>query len=126
MSSDDRLRMHPKERLGPSVQHVLLGEELQRLRAEAHKSTAGHRQVVLVKRGPVTVILFALEPESVLKEHQTEGEVTIHALSGRLEVTVGGKTVPLGAGELLSMAPGEMHAVRAVTASGMLLTVCRV
>jgi quercetin dioxygenase-like cupin family protein len=61
-----------------------------------------------------------------LKEHRTEGEVTIHALAGRLEVTVGGNTVPLGAGELLSMAPGEMHAVRAVTESGMLLTVCRV
>lgn len=126
MSNEDRLREHPGERLAGPVQKVGLAEAIARLRAEPHAATSGHRQVALVRRGPVSLILFLFETDGFLKEHRTEGEVTIHVLSGWLEVTVDGERTELAAGELLSLAPGRPHGLRALAPSEMLLTVCLV
>lgn len=70
------------------------------------------------------MILFAFDRGGVLKEHRTDGEVTIHVLAGQLEVAVGTETILLGSGALVSLAPGQSHSVRALDASDMLLTVC--
>ncbi len=126
MSSEDRLRTHPKDRLAAPVQRIDLAAAAAQLRSEAHPSVAGHRQVALVKQGPFSLILFLFEADGHLKEHRTEGEVTIHVLSGRLAVTTGAESVELGPGGLIALAPGQSHSVRALAASEMLLTVCRV
>jgi quercetin dioxygenase-like cupin family protein len=126
MSSEDRLRTHPKERLAAPVQQIDLEQAVARLRAEPHASVAGHRQVALVRRGPLSLILFAFDPGGHLKEHRTEGEVTIHVLAGRLTVTVADDPVQVGAGELIALAPGQVHSVRALESSAMLLTVCQI
>lgn len=125
MSTDDRLRTHPRDRLAARVQHIALHEAAAQLRAEPHASVVGHRQVALVKRGPFTLILFLFEPDGLLKEHRAEGEVSIQVLTGRLEVTVASAVYQLGAGELISLAPGQPHSVRGIEASEMLLTVCQ-
>ena len=121
-----RLRTHPKDRLGEAVRKIDLIEAAAALRAEQHAPVAGHRQIVLVRRGPVSLILFAFEPDGLLREHRADGEVVIQTLTGRLEVTAGGDVIPLAAGQALSLAPGQAHSVRAAEASDMLLTVCRV
>lgn len=125
MTSDDRLREHPRERLAPAVRRIGLAEETTQLRAEPHPPVTGHRQVVLVRRGPVALVLFVFEVGGFLKEHRTEGEVIIQLLAGRLRVTVHDEELDVGEGEIVSLAPGQPHSVRAIEASEMLLTVCR-
>ena len=125
MTPDERLRPQSHERSVESIQQFDLAAVTARLRAEAQASVAGHRQAVLVRRGPLTVILFAFEADGCIKEHHTDGAVTIHVLAGRLEVTVDGAVLPLGRGELVTLAPKQAHAVRATEAAEMLLTVCR-
>ncbi|MBC7894798.1 MAG: cupin domain-containing protein [Cytophagaceae bacterium] len=124
--SEERLRPPPKERLAASVQRVNLAEAAAALRAEPHAAVTGHRQVALVRRGPVSQILFAFDADGLFKEHKTEGEVTIHVLAGQMAVTVDSEAITLRAGEILALAPGEVHSVYAVSASDMLLTVCQV
>ena len=126
MTSNERLRPHSHERLAEPIQRFDVAAAAAQLRAEAHASVSGHRQVALIRRGPLSVILFAFEPNGFLKEHSADGEVTIHVLGGRLEVTVGGEVMPLGRGELVALAPRQRHAVRATEASEMLLTICRI
>ena len=125
MTTEDRLRTHPKDRLAPSVQRVDLAAASTALRAEPHAPVAGHRQVALVRRGPVSIILFVFEKDGYLKEHNADGEVTIHVLSGKIEVTAGGETTVLGGGELISLAPSESHSLAAKAPSEMLLSICR-
>ena len=125
MTPDERLRPHSHERLAVAVQRFDFAAATAQLRAEAHASVAGHRQIALVRRGPLSVILFAFEAEGFLKEHSADGEVTIHVLGGRLAVTVDGESMELGRGELVALAPRQRHAVRATEASEMLLTICR-
>ena len=88
MTDTDRLRQHPKDRLASPVQIIGLAGETARLRAESHGSVAGHRQIAIVRHGPVTMILFAFKANGVLKEH-AEGVVTIQVLAGRFQVVVG-------------------------------------
>lgn len=120
-----RLRTHPKDRLAEPVRKIDLAEAAAALRAESHAPVAGHRQIVLVRRGPVSLILFAFEADGFLKEHRAGGEVVIQTLRGRLEVTAGEDVIALDSGQALSLAPGQVHSVRALEASDMLLTVCR-
>jgi quercetin dioxygenase-like cupin family protein len=61
----------------------------------------------------------------LLKEHRAPGGISIHALTGHLEVTADGTTYDLPAGALLSLAAGVTHDVRALERSDMLLTVVR-
>lgn len=125
MTPTARLRQHPENRLAAPVQAVDLASAAARLRAEAHPSVAGHRQIAVLRHGPVTMILFLFETDGLMKEHRADGVVTIHVLDGRLQVMVGEEHREVGAGELLALAPGLTHSVRALLPSEMLLTVHR-
>jgi quercetin dioxygenase-like cupin family protein len=125
MTPKQRPRTHPKERLASPVQQFHLAEAAARLRTESHAGIAGHRQLTLVRRGPVAVILFVFQSGASLKPHQVDGEVIIHVLNGRLIVDVAGEEIQLGARELVSLASGHTHAVRALEETEMLLTICR-
>lgn len=102
---------------------VDLGSAIAGLRAEAHPAISGHHQIALGRHGPVTLLLFVFEKGGFLKEHEAEGVVTIHALSGHLEVAVGEHTCELRGNQLLMVAPRLRHAVRALEPSEMLVTV---
>ena len=125
MTAEDRLRTHPADRLAAAVQRVDLVDAAATLRAEAHAAVAGHRQLAVVRHGPVSMILFAFETGGHLKEHEADGEVIIHVLRGRLSVTVATEVVTLAAGQLLALAPGQRHAARALEESEMLLCIAR-
>lgn len=126
MTLDDRLRTPPKERLAAPVQILDLDSSIAQLRSELHAPVSGHRQVVLVRRGAVTIILFVFDAGGFMKEHKASGEVTIQVLNGQLTVTVEDTVHTLKAGTLLSMAPEAMHALHAPYGCEMLLTVCQV
>jgi quercetin dioxygenase-like cupin family protein len=125
MSNPDRLRDHPKERLALPAQVIDLVAAAARLRAESHGPIAGHRQIAVARQGPVTVILFAFEPDGLLKEHRADGEVLIQVLRGRLQVTADHEDRTIGPGTIVALAPGLPHSVRALEATDMLLTVHR-
>jgi quercetin dioxygenase-like cupin family protein len=126
MTSSDRLRQHPEDRLAPPVQVVKLAAVAAELRAEPHDSVSGHRQIAIARHGPVTMILFAFEADGLLKEHRTDGVVNIHVLSGHLQVMVGNETHEMRGGQLVNLAPDVPHSVRALEESEMLLTVHRI
>ena len=113
----------PEERLAAPVQLVNLAEAGARLRAEPHAPVSGHRQIAVFRHGPVTLLLFRFEPDGLLREHRAEGVVTIHVLSGRLVVIADDEAHQLEAGQLLGLAPGVSHSVRATATSEMLLTI---
>lgn len=121
----ERLRQHPEDRLASPVQVVDLAAGAAGLKAEAHASVSGHRQIAVVRHGPVTIIQFVFDEGGLLKEHRAEGVVTIHVLSGRLQVVVDEESRAVGAGELMALAPGVPHSLLALAPSEMLLTVHR-
>jgi quercetin dioxygenase-like cupin family protein len=121
--SPDRLRPHPQDRFTAPVQLIDLARASAELLAEPHPAVEGHRQIALFRHGPVTLVLFVLEPGAVLKEHKAEGVVTIHAASGRLVIVAEEEAYDLAAGQILTLAPGVAHTVRAVEKSEVVVTV---
>lgn len=125
MPASKRLRPHPEDRLDSALQLVDLPATAAALRNEPHPSIDGHRQMAVFRRGPVTLISFVFEPGGLLKEHEADGVVTIHVISGHLRVVAEDETHELTSGRLVAIGPHIPHTVSAVTASEMLLTVHR-
>jgi quercetin dioxygenase-like cupin family protein len=123
-SQPDRLRQHPEQRFGPSQHRIDLGAAAARILAEPMPADRKHRQQTLYRYGPVTVALFLLDRGAGMPQHVAEGVVTVHVLEGRITITAEDQVHALSAGQLLVLAPGVEHDVRADEASRMLLTVC--
>ena len=122
----ERLRPHPEDRLAAPVQVVDLAAAAAELRAEPHAAVAGHRQIAVVRHGPVTIIQFVFDEGGLLKQHRADGVVMIHVLEGRLQVIVEDDAREIGRDELMALAPGVLHSVVALMPTDMLLTVHRV
>ena len=126
MEPPDRLRPHPSDRWSHDATVIDLGSAVAGLQAEDHHAIAGHRQVALGRQGPVTLLLFVFETGGALKEHHAEGVVTIHALTGHLEVDLGDQRSELRKGQLLILPPRLRHAVRALEPSELLVSIHKI
>ncbi|MEX2528678.1 MAG: cupin domain-containing protein [Gemmatimonadota bacterium] len=120
---DDRLREPPAQRFAGDSHQLDLLQALADLRAEEHEARSGHRQITVFRRAPVTHVLFAFEAGGQLNQHSTPGLVTIHVLEGRIRVRAEDQDHELAAGGVLILSPEVAHDVRALEASGMLLSV---
>lgn len=78
---------------------------------------------LLVKADDLRVLLIAMDAGARMEEHHTDGPSTIHVLQGMACISVQEKRHNLRAGVILTLAPGTMHAIEAVEASVLLLTI---
>jgi quercetin dioxygenase-like cupin family protein len=99
-----------------------LDSEVHRLKAETTWST-GQNARTLVKYDDLRVVLIALQRDARLPEHQTEGRVSVHVISGHVQVRASGRTFNLRTGGLLALDTAIRHDVTAVDESTILLTV---
>ena len=99
-----------------------LPAEIQRLHAEATWST-GRNSRTLAKYDDVRVVLMALQAGARVPEHKTEGRLSVHVLSGHIQVRASGRTFSLRPGGLLAIDQGVPHDVEALEESAFLLTV---
>lgn len=84
---------------------------------------AGEKTVALFKSRDLELIRLVLPAGRSLPPHQVAGEITIHCLEGRLDVTTKGRSHLLGAGQLLYLQGGVPHAVTALEDASALITV---
>jgi quercetin dioxygenase-like cupin family protein len=124
MEQDEaRLRRAPVERFAGTEHVYNLAEIAEKLRAEPHPATDGHRQMTIAHHGSVALVLFDFEAEGRLVDHVADGLVTIHALTGHVQVKTSEGEHELGAGTLLVLSPGVAHDLHASVPSQVLLTV---
>lgn len=86
-----------------------------------YRMLGGHGEVALVlDKGVVGTDAFSqqrltLQPGAAVPPHQHSGSAEIiYVISGKTEVTLGGKVKTLGPGEAIALPPGEQHAAKAV------------
>jgi len=79
----------------------------------------------IVDRKAGTVTLFAFDTGQGLSEHTAPFDALVYLLDGEMEVVISGKTLRVGAGEMLIMPANEPHALRAVDKSKMILVMIR-
>ena len=98
-----------------------LAEEIERFPPDDDAS--GRRAETLVKTDHLRVVLVTLRAGAALHEHTAPGPITIQTLRGRMSATYDGQERELGPGQLLALAAGVRHAVRAIEAGAFLLTI---
>jgi quercetin dioxygenase-like cupin family protein len=79
----------------------------------------------LLKKEAGNVTLFAFAAGQGLSEHTAPFDALVHVLEGEVEVTISKKPFRLKAGEAIVMPANQPHALRAVTAFKMVLTMVR-
>jgi quercetin dioxygenase-like cupin family protein len=80
---------------------------------------------VLVKDGPVRVVLFGFDTGQELTEHTASLPVVIQVVSGSFTVTASGERQRITSESWLALEPGEPHSVVAEEPSLLLLTMIR-
>lgn len=99
-----------------------LTAEVHRLQAETTWST-GQNARTLVKYDDLRVVLTALQARERIPEHKTEGRISIHVVSGHVQIRASGRTFNLRNGGLLALDRGVPHEVEALEESAFVLTI---
>ena len=116
---------HARPHTGPLAAPFLefdLPAEIHRLQGETTWTT-GHNARTLVKYDDLRVVLIALRPNARIPEHKTEGRISVHLLSGHVQVKAAGRRFNLRPGGLLALDHGLPHDVEAMEDSALLLTI---
>jgi quercetin dioxygenase-like cupin family protein len=80
---------------------------------------------ILLKKGTGNLTLFSFDQDQGLSEHTAPFDAVVYILDGQAEITVGGETSTVAAGEMLVMPANVPHALHAVERFKMLLTMIR-
>lgn len=72
-----------------------------------------------------TLTLFSFDSGQGLSEHTSPYDATVQVIEGEAQLTIGGKLVKAGAGELVIMPANIPHSVRAEKRFKMLLIMIR-
>ena len=116
-----RRRPHSQPQPAPYLELDLVSE-LEQLQREAVWAT-GQNAKTLVKHDALRVVLTAVKAHVRIPEHQTDGQISIQAIRGRMLVRAQGRTFDLSAGTLLALDRGVRHAIEALEDSAFLLTI---
>ena len=99
-----------------------LAAEAAALMGEPAWQDNGHNAKTLMKYPDMRMVLIALKGGARMPEHRTDQCVTIHVLSGGLDVHLPETTVALAAGALLALEQTVLHDVEAREDSVFLLS----
>ena len=125
MSDTPQHEPHRRPHASPMAAPFLefdLPAEVHRLHAETTWNT-GQNAKTLIKYDDFRVVLTALQASARIPEHKAEGRISIHVLSGHLQLKASGRTFSLRPGGLLALDQGVPHDVEALEESSFLLTI---
>ena len=125
MSDTHRHEAHHRPHTPPMAEQLMefdLPAEIHRLQAETRWST-GQNARTLIKYEDFRVVLTALQAKVRIPEHKAEGRISVHVLSGHIQLRASGRTFSLRRGGLLAIDQGVPHDVEALEESAFLLTI---
>lgn len=76
---------------------------------------------VVVNNDVLRTVIFTFDAGQLLTEHASPKAVVVTLLEGEMDFSIGGRTERLAAGDVVYLAPGDRHALTAVTACRMQL-----
>lgn len=81
---------------------------------------------VVVNNEVLRTVVFTFDAGQLLTEHASTKAVVVTLLEGEMDFSVGQRTERMEAGDVIYLAPGERHALKAITACRMQLVLVEV
>lgn len=104
-----------------ALHHAASGELID-IRPLASKLKSAHTEA-LYKSDHLEVFRMVLLAGKGMPAHQVAGEISIQCLEGSIEVTAEGPSQLMRQGDLICLAGGTSHALKAVEDSSVLVTI---
>ena len=104
-----------------ALQHAASGERIALHRGE--DDIANFTSIALAKTEHMELIRLVVTKDKPMPEHRVEGEITLLCLEGEIAFDAHGRTVVLRPNEMVYLAGGEPHAVRANQDAVALMTI---
>lgn len=104
-----------------ALHHAVSGEKIALQRGD--DDIAHFTSVALIKTEHLELIRLVLPVERPIPEHKVDGEVTIVCLEGEIAVDAHDKTTNLQPNEMVYLAGGVPHTIRAVQDAVALMTI---
>ena len=104
-----------------ALHHAVSGEKIALARGD--DDIAFFTSVALVKTDNMELIRLVLPKERAMPEHKVDGEMTLQCLEGEIDVDAYGRIATLKPGEMLYLAGGVPHSIRAVEDAVALMTI---
>ncbi|WP_426116330.1 cupin domain-containing protein [Massilia sp. PWRC2] len=104
-----------------ALQHAASGDKIALSRGD--DDIAFFTSVALVKTAHMELIRLVLPKERPIPLHKVDGELTLQCLEGEIEVEAHDRLTNLRPGEMLYLAAGVPHTVRAVDDAVGLMTI---
>jgi quercetin dioxygenase-like cupin family protein len=101
--------------------HAASGERIALQRGD--NDIAHFTSVALAKTEHMELIRLVLPTERAMPEHRVEGEMTLLCLEGEIALDAHGRTTVLQPSEMVYLAGGEPHAIRANKDAVALMTI---
>jgi quercetin dioxygenase-like cupin family protein len=104
-----------------AIPHATFGQivDIRPLREKLKHSVT----TTLVKTDKLEVIRLIVQAGKEIPHHQVTGEITVQCLEGLVNFSTQGQTKTLQAGQLLYLAGSELHALKGVEDSSVLVTI---
>ena len=125
MSDTPQHEAHRRPHTPPRADRYMefdLPAEIHRLQTETTWNT-GQNARTLIKYDDFRVVLVALAAKARMQEHKAQGRISVHVLSGHIQLRASGRTFSLRPGGLLALDQGVPHDVEALEESAFLLTI---
>lgn len=97
--------------------------ELEHVRSAEGWRQGQHSARTLLKAADLRLVLIAMHAGDRIEEYRAPGPISIHALSGHIQVTAAGSVTEVPAGHVLTLERDAPHAVDALADSAFLLTI---
>lgn len=104
-----------------ALQHAVSGERI--VLQRSGDDIANFTSVALVKTDHMELIRLLVTKDKPIPEHRVEGEMTLLCLQGEIAFDAHGRTTILHPNEMIYLAGGEPHTIRADVDSVALLTI---
>jgi len=114
-------RPHPSP-LAAAFLEFDLARELAGLHREAEWEN-GQNAKTLAKYDDFRIVLTALKANATIPTHRTEGRLSIHVISGHVQMRASERTFDLVPGSLVALDRGIAHEIRALDESALLQTI---
>ena len=113
----------PPRRLEGSTLSFDLSREVATLQQEETWSRGDRNARTLIEEPGLRIVVTVVRAGTRIREHRTDGWVTIQTLEGYIRVQSAEETLDLVAGRLLALRPGVTHDVEAIEQSAFVLTI---
>lgn len=113
-----------RERLeAPQIAQIDLSQERKRVHQQPGWEEHGHAATTLFKYPDLRAVLIGMKAGSTVREHQTDGRLSVQCLSGRVRIHALAQVVELTAGKMLTLERQVGHGMEAVEESELLVTI---